>query len=648
MTFQIANIILYSHDGRVRELPLRLGELNVITGASKTGKSALIDIVDYCTGRGDCYVAEGVIRRHVSWFAVLFQTGDSQIFVARRNPGPGNKTSPDIYVQRGTTIPTPAISALLKNFTLDALGDMLDAAVGINENQHRPPAGQTRNPLTANIRHALTFSFQDQDEIDSKKVLFHRTSDNFIAQAIKDSLPYFLGAIDEDRLLKLELLDGAKRETRRLERQLREVLNSSSDDLPEARSLLDEAKSVGLVDERVVASTSEAVIDALTPLTGAEFVGGNFIIGGTEDALVRLRTERTGLRNELEGIKSELRTTRLFRTENGSYRREAGEQRARLSAVGLFRDTEADNAHCPLCESALATPLPAVEEIASALAEMHHELQAVESESPKIQAKLASLQEREMLLEGRLRENGQRMAARIRENELFAKQRDDFIVQARTVGKITQYLSTSTRSVDNSALLRQVEEARARVAILTAEVGADDAQERLETYLNIIGRMMTDYSDALDLEHHGSQLRLDIRKLTVIADTIDGPVPLQRMGSGENWVGYHVITHLALHKWFRQKSRPVPSFLILDQPSQAHYPPDKDTGDGSIMSLADEDQTAVQKLFSLIAKVAREIAPSLQIILLDHADLKEEWFDAAVIERWRHGRKLVPLDWIDE
>ncbi|MFT8366697.1 MAG: DUF3732 domain-containing protein, partial [Gluconobacter cerinus] len=258
MTFQIANIILYSHDGRIRELPFRIGELNIITGASKTGKSALIDIVDYCTGRGDCYVAEGVIRRYVSWFAVLFQASDSQIFVARRNPGPGNKTSPDIYVQRGTTIEPPAISVLAKNFTLDALGKMLDAAVGINENQHRPPMGQTRNPLTANIRHALTFSFQDQDEIDSKKILFHRTGDNFIAQAVKDSLPYFLGAIDEDRLLKLSLFDAAKRELRRLERQLREISNASSDELPEAWALLEEAKSVGLVDERVVASTPEA------------------------------------------------------------------------------------------------------------------------------------------------------------------------------------------------------------------------------------------------------------------------------------------------------------------------------------------------------------------------------------------------------
>ena len=71
------------------------------------------------------------------------------------------------------------------------------------------------------------------------------------------------------------------------------------------------------------------------------------------------------------------------------------------------------------------------------------------------------------------------------------------------------------------------------------------------------------YSSGLDLEHVGSQLRLDIRNLTVVADTLDGPVPLYRMGSGENWVGYHVLAHLALHKWFRQKKRPVPGFLIL-------------------------------------------------------------------------------------
>ena len=54
MSLQLAKLILYNQDGEVRELLFRTGALNILTGASKTGKSAIIDIVDYCTGRGEC------------------------------------------------------------------------------------------------------------------------------------------------------------------------------------------------------------------------------------------------------------------------------------------------------------------------------------------------------------------------------------------------------------------------------------------------------------------------------------------------------------------------------------------------------------------------------------------------------------------
>lgn len=156
---------------------------------------------------------------------------------------------------------------------------------------------------------------------------------------------------------------------------------------------------------------------------------------------------------------------------------------------------------------------------------------------------------------------------------------------------------------------------------------------------------MTEYSNRLDLEHRGSQLRVDPKGLTVIADTLNGPVPLFRMGSGENWVGYHVLAHLALHKWFRQKKRPVPAFLFLDQPSQAHYPPEKDA-EGSIDALGNEDQAAVLQLFQLASDAAAELAPELQIIVMDHADLKTDWFSDAVVERWRNGLKLIPQAWL--
>ena len=86
VTIQILDIVLYSHDGRRRELSLTPGKVNIITGASKTGKSALVDIVDYCFGAGECNVPEGPIRRCVSWFGVRLKLAERR--GVRRAPVP--------------------------------------------------------------------------------------------------------------------------------------------------------------------------------------------------------------------------------------------------------------------------------------------------------------------------------------------------------------------------------------------------------------------------------------------------------------------------------------------------------------------------------------------------------------------------------
>ena len=107
MSLQIAKLILYSRQGEIRELAFRTGALNILTGASKTGKSAIIDIIDYVTGRSECNVADGVIRKYVGWYALLFQLNDGHMFVARRNPEVGERTSGDVYMDRGSSLATP-------------------------------------------------------------------------------------------------------------------------------------------------------------------------------------------------------------------------------------------------------------------------------------------------------------------------------------------------------------------------------------------------------------------------------------------------------------------------------------------------------------------------------------------------------------
>ena len=645
MSLQISRLVLYSRKGELREIAFRLGKLNIITGASKTGKSAIIDIVDYCTGRGECNVADGVIREHVGWYAIIFRLGDGEILIARRNPALGERTSGDIYMERASQISLPAFESLKKNTTVDAVEKFLGAALGISENENRPVAF-TRPSLEANFRHSLLFCIQDQNDIDSKQRLFHRQGEDFIGTAIKDTLPYFLGAFDEDHLLKQAHLDQARKEMRQLERQLRDSEAVDTNTFPRARALMDEAKAVGLIDDRTATTSYEATLDALNKIAKDARVRDQMVVADEAELLANLRSERQGLRSELERVNVEIRSTRNFTTETNGYEHEVKEQRGRLSSVGLVKATDHDPAQCPVCNSVLQAPAPTVLQIDSSLQQLRQQLEAVEAENPRLLARLAGLEREAAAIQERLRENQQQIATRIQENEFLRGQQETFVLQARAIGKITQYVETVS-SVDASSTLRaMLDIARSKVAMLEQELDPDAARERLETFLNIIGSYMTEYSTRLDLEHRGSQLRLEPRTLTVVADTLNGPVPLFRMGSGENWVGYHVLAHLALHKWFRQKGRPVPAFLFLDQPSQAHYPPEKDA-EGSIDGLGNEDQTAVLELFKLVSDAAAELDPELQVILMDHADLKTEWFAEAVVERWRSGVKLVPEQWLN-
>src|SRR3546814_6992592 len=78
---QICAIVTYSHDGRQRVVPLALGRVNIISGDSRTGKSAILGIIEYCFGASELDVPEGKVRRNVAWFGLLLQTGHGPAFV---------------------------------------------------------------------------------------------------------------------------------------------------------------------------------------------------------------------------------------------------------------------------------------------------------------------------------------------------------------------------------------------------------------------------------------------------------------------------------------------------------------------------------------------------------------------------------------
>ncbi len=271
-------------------------------------------------------------------------------------------------------------------------------------------------------------------------------------------------------------------------------------------------------------------------------------------------------------------------------------------------------------------------------------LDSVTRSVPQMDKAVAGLEERLAEVVFTLAQNREKMEEVQAERAIFSEARDEANKAAHVLGRISLYLESLPTLPDASALEKKVDVLRTQCGALEVELSDETIRERLDSIFSFLSVKMTAWADELKLEHSGSPLRFNIKKLTIVADTPDGPIPMERMGSGENWVAYHLIVHLAFHYWFRKHSRPVPGFLFLDQPSQVYFPPERDV-DGSIELLESDDRAALRRMFQMIFQAVAEIAPDFQVIITEHADISEDWYQGAVIERWRGGLKLVPDDW---
>jgi hypothetical protein len=618
--------------------------MNIITGASKTGKTALIEIIDYCMGSGDCGIPEGVIRKTVQWVGIRIQVTKGQVFIARKLPEPGVKSSSEVFYEVKTEVEIPAYSILKQTTNPQTLIALLTKHSGIDENLNIPPSEQTRNPLSANIKHAKFFCFQQQSEIISNRYLFHKQGEPFIPQAIKDTLPYFMGAVTENHVVKMEHLRDLRQKLKKLERRLSESESILGDGISRANSLLSEAKDFGLFSE-VQPDKWENSIKALQSIQSKPFETDKEIeIEG--DAFKQLQIERDQLTQNLRRLKNELAAAKTLITEKQDFSHESKEHISRLQSIGLYTSTTTDgHSECPLCQSTLNPhSFPQVKDIEDSIKKISKQVRVMDEHSPKMQGVIRTMEKRIEDIKLRLEQNREALDAIQVSNEKLQKIRDQSAKRAHILGRIGLYLESIPPVEDSSDLKKEISLLKEEITSLEDELSDEVIQDRIASIISIMSKDMSLWARELKLEHSEFPLRLDLKQLTVVADTEDGPIPMFKMGSGENWVGYHLITHLALHKWFVKKKRPVPRILFIDQPSQVYFPADKDIN-GAMDSIENEDREAVARMYKLALNVVKELDGNLQIILTDHADINEEWFQDCVVERWRGGKKLVPEEW---
>jgi hypothetical protein len=103
------------------------------------------------------------------------------------------------------------------------------------------------------------------------------------------------------------------------------------------------------------------------------------------------------------------------------------------------------------------------------------------------------------------------------------------------------------------------------------------------------------------VERPDDAVKLDVKELTVRVVGPSREDSLWQIGSGSNWLSYHIAIILALQRFFQVMSASgVPNFVVFDQPSQVYFPKKLAAPSGASLSepeLADEDVVAVRKAF---------------------------------------------------
>ena len=650
MHFQLLQVILWPREGgEPRVVKFETGKVNVISGASKTGKSSVIPIIDYCLGSEKCAIPVGVIRETCSWFGVLVDTLEGQKLLARREPG-GQKASGEMLLLEGPVVEVPSVIAA-KNQNVDYVKAVLNRLSGLSNLQFEPGTDE-KFKSRISFRDLMAFLFQPQNIIANPDVMFFKADTTEHREKLKAIFPYVLGAISPALLQTRHDLDRLTRLLRRKEGELRVRQDTGAAWQREGFAWARLAIEYGLLPAQMVPDDWLSTVDLLRQALHSDARTATPTLTSMDvimSRLTELRAVESKLTMALYQSRQRLHELRRLDESSDEYRDGLRIQRDRLGLSAWIRDLASEH------PAAVLEPSEAgrvrVDQLCQALEGIELRLRSY----PEVTESLGkeTLRQREAVDTVLSDLAAVRMEIRTLEGQSDEARkvttRGEEI--SRFQGRLQEALKLYEAADTSSELSQEIAALRMEVNRLAGLVSEHEIGRKLENALNTIQDISSRLIPQLDGEWPDAPIRLVIQDLTVrvIRETRDDF--LWEIGSGANWLAYHVALSLALQGYFfRLPHHPVPALLVYDQPSQVYFPArraGKVASEELDPTWKNEDVVAVRKVFALFDNIITKTDGRLQIIVLDHAD-EEVWGglrNVHLVEEWR-GKGLVPEAWV--
>ena len=666
MKLFIKKLILWPRDTdmRPREIIFSTSKINVITGASGTGKSTISSIIDYCLGSGKCAIPMGMIRQKCAWYGVLIQFEHEQMLVARQDPN-DKTTNGSMYIEEGAEVSIPNIIHA-KNVDVELFKDKLDLLAGIPVIKDASNSYEYTRPVYPAFRDMAAFNFQPQHIVANPHTMFFKTDTTEHREKLRTIFPYVLGSITPTMLIQQKELRELENELRKLEMRLNDQKAAADRWIGNIESYYIVARRYGLLpngsDDRTGWIPEQYVFELRTVkeyLAQKEFPD---VVPGAGESFVKelqhVKNDEDRLRREIGDLTRRLSKMQDLGSAFQDYQKSMFDKQDRLASVGWLKSKIKGDHCCPLCATRHNDEndnwrrlLQVVDEFAEVSRQARIAPSKLDGEIAEVkrilrikEEELKNVHEKYLVLEGQNRDQA-RQQQEIKEIYLFA-------------GRLEQALESFASSGRLEELKHEVDRKKREVQELRAAVNQGLIARRLQSAVESVSRSIQNNAIDLRLEHASENPQLDVKELTVKFGNPNGRTDyLWEVGSGQNWVGYHLATLLALHNYLLGlESNPVPSFLVIDQPSQVYFPETAWSSSDeqpakSLGKNVSEDIKGVQRIFNQLKKFLDEHSGQFQIIVTEHAgaitwkDVKDS---VEVVGNWRNKETdyLIPEAWL--
>jgi hypothetical protein len=169
---------------------------------------------------------------------------------------------------------------------------------------------------------------------------------------------------------------------------------------------------------------------------------------------------------------------------------------------------------------------------------------------------------------GRLNEIRREIATLERDSHAARDAANRFDRTERFAGRLDQALRLYDQADPSSDLREEISALRSQIDVLQRLVSDAEIRRKLRNALDRVEAHASRCIPKLDAEWPEAPIKLNVDELTVKVIRGNRDDYLWEIGSGANWLAYHVSITLALQHFFlTEPHHPVPAMLVFDQPS---------------------------------------------------------------------------------